>query len=72
MATYRELSVDLPEEYQSLKRSIHQFAKEVLRPAGIALDRMSDPQDAVAANSPLRQVLGTAYRLGYHTVGTPA
>jgi len=72
METYRELSVDLPEEYESLKQSIRQFAKEVLRPAGLALDRVSDPQDVIAADSPLRQVLRTAYRLGYHTVGMPA
>lgn len=72
MATYRELSVDLSEEHESLKRSIHQFAKEVLRPAAIDLDRMSDPQDMIATDSSLRKVFTTAYRLGYHTVGMPA
>ncbi len=71
MATYRELSVDLPEEHEALKRSVHQFAREVVRPAAIALDRMSDPEAVLAADSPLRKVLRAAYQLGYHTVGLP-
>ncbi len=71
MDTYRELWVDLPEASQSLKENIHRFAKEVLRPTAVALDRISDPQQVIAANSPLRQFLKTAYGLGYHTAGIP-
>ncbi len=71
MATYRELTADFPEEYRSLKESIHQFAKEVLRPAAITLDRMNDAQDVIAPGSPLRQAFKTAYSLGYHTAGLP-
>jgi alkylation response protein AidB-like acyl-CoA dehydrogenase len=69
---YRELSLDLPPEYEALKQSVHKFAAEVMRPAAAALDRMNDPRDVAAANSPLWHALRAAYRLGYHAAGIPA
>ncbi|MFZ1121085.1 MAG: acyl-CoA dehydrogenase family protein [Candidatus Binataceae bacterium] len=69
MNYYRELCVDLPQEYESLRQSVHRFAKEVLRPAAAALDQMAEPREAIAPGSPLWQVLRAAYELGYHAVG---
>jgi alkylation response protein AidB-like acyl-CoA dehydrogenase len=71
MESYRELYLDVPNEYATLRDSAHRFAKEVMRPASIALDRMADPNDVLAPNSPLRQVLRQAYELGYHVSGLP-
>lgn len=71
MATYRELAPDLPSEYETLKQNVHRFATEVMRPAAAALDRMSDPRDVAALDSPLRQVLRAAWGLGYHAAGIP-
>ena len=71
MDTYRELNLGVPKEYEALRESAHRFAKEVMRPAAIELDRMSDPKDVIAPNSPLRQVLKKAYGLGYHVAGLP-
>jgi alkylation response protein AidB-like acyl-CoA dehydrogenase len=71
MDTYRELWIDVPKEYESLRETAHRFAKEVMRPAAIELDRMADPKDVIAPGSPLRQVLKKAYGLGYHVAGLP-
>src|SRR6202521_2393706 len=72
MDTYQELSLGLPKELQSMKEAVHRFAIEVMRPAAIALDRMADPSDVIAADSPLRKVLKKAYELGYHVAGLPS
>ncbi|WP_206613521.1 acyl-CoA dehydrogenase family protein [Parahaliea mediterranea] len=53
----------LPEEEQSILDTVHRFSSEVVRPAGIALDRMS--AEAVAApDSPLWPVLQGYRELG--------
>lgn len=69
--TYRELSLSVPAEYEALRAAAHKFAKEVMRPAAVELDRMADPRDTLASNSPLRNVLTKAYGLGYHVAGLP-
>lgn len=69
--SYRELTPDLPKEIESVKESAHKFAKEVLRPASIELDRMVDPRDVIQLGSPLRKVFKRAYELGYHIAGLP-
>ena len=70
MITFRDLVPELPSEYETLKQSVHRFAAQ-MRPAALALDRMSDPGEVAAPDSPLRQVLRAAWGLGYHTVGIP-
>lgn len=72
MDHYRELKVDLPAECESLRQSVHRFAREVMRPAAAALDRMADPREVIAADSPLWRMLRAAYGLGYHAVGIAA
>ncbi len=72
MTNYTELSVDIPEEYETLKSSVHRFAREVIRPAAVFLDRIEDPHDVSAPESRLWEVLRTAHRLGYHAAGIPA
>src|ERR1035437_4589242 len=71
MDIYRELNVELPKDIESVKESVHRFAKDVLRPAAAVLDRMTDPRDVIALDSPLRSVLKQAYQLGYHVAGLP-
>ncbi len=71
MDTYQELSADLSKELQAIKESAHRFAKDVMRPASLALDRMADPEDVIASGSPLREVLKKAFQLGYHVAGLP-
>src|SRR5579872_5708266 len=71
MHTYQELAQDIPKEYEALKESSHRFAAEILRPASIELDRMADPRDVIALDSPLRRVFKKGYELGYHVASLP-
>lgn len=71
MVSYTELVSDLPSEYEKLKQNVHRFATEVMRPAAVALDRMSDPCEVTAPDSPLRRVLRAAWGLGYHAARIP-
>ncbi len=71
MINCRELMLDLPKEIESVKESAHKFAKEVLRPASLELDRMADPRDVIQLGSPLRRVFKRGYELGYHIAGLP-
>src|SRR5579872_5364635 len=71
MHTYQELAQDIPKEYEALKESAHRFAAEILRPASIELDRMADPRDVIALDSPLRRVFKKGYELGYHVASLP-
>lgn len=72
MDTYQELNVEIAKDIEAVKENVHRFAKDVLRPAAAVLDRMTDPRDVIALDSPLRSVFKQAYQLGYHTAGFPA
>ena len=72
MDAYRELNVESPKEVESIKESVHRFARDILRPAAIALDRLADPRDVISIDSPLRHVFKEAYQLGYHVAGLPS
>lgn len=67
----RELDPNFSDHHEAIRQSAYRFAKEVLRPAAVEVDRMADPSEAIAPGSPLRQALAQAYRLGYHTVSLP-
>ena len=53
----------LSEEEQAIQQSVHRFAKEVLRPVGQELDKMSADQ-VIAAGSPYYTVFAEAAKLG--------
>src|SRR5208282_3482149 len=72
MDTYLELETRLPDEYRTLKETVHRFAKEVVRPTAAALDQLADPQEVIASGSVLWTFLKKAYRLGYHAAGIPS
>lgn len=57
------LDANLNEEELAIQEGIRRFAKEVLRPAGVALDKLS-PEEVVAPDSQLWQVLAQASELG--------
>lgn len=55
MALYRDLNIDLTPEQISIKEETHRFAKEVLRPASLELDKINDPVEMINSslfNSP--------------------
>ena len=51
MALYTDLNIELTDEQIAIKEETHKFAKEVLRPASLELDKISDPDEM--ANSKL-------------------
>lgn len=65
-----DYDIDLTPEELALKESAHAFARDVLRPVGIQLDRM-DAADVVAPDSPLFDVLRQASELGFNRMGAP-
>ena len=67
----RELNVELTEEQKATREMVHRFAAEVVRPAGIQLDRLPDPQDVIAKDSVLWNVFRTHRELGLHRTGFP-
>jgi len=71
METYLELDVDFPPELAELKDAVHRFAKNVLRPAAIALDRLTEPQQVIEPDSILWKFYRSAYQLGYHAAMIP-
>jgi alkylation response protein AidB-like acyl-CoA dehydrogenase len=68
---YTDLCLTLTPQQQALKDGVHQFARLVLRPAAMTLDRMADPQQVIALGSPLWTTLKAAYAQGFHTALVP-
>lgn len=67
---YFDLDLDLTDEDVAVRETAHKFAGEVMRPLGIALDRLP-AAEVVASGSPLFDFLAQAYELGYHKTGFP-
>lgn len=67
MSTYTDLDVELTAEQISIKEETHKFAKKVLRPASIELDKLNDPQEVI--DSPFFwDAMKKSYELGYHSM----
>ncbi len=70
MKGYIDLNMDLTREQEAIKEETRRFAKQVLRPASLELDKMDNPGDVI--DSPLfRDAFKKAYELGYHTAMLP-
>jgi len=68
---YCDYDPSITDEQRDMRDAARTFAKDVLRPAGIALDRL--PSDAVVApGSALYGVLRQAADLGYTRLRAPA
>ncbi len=70
MALYRDLNMDLTPGQISMKEETHKFAKEVLRPASLELDKINDPMEMINSKL-LKNTLKKGYALGYHTIYLP-
>ncbi|MBI5116333.1 acyl-CoA/acyl-ACP dehydrogenase [Candidatus Poribacteria bacterium] len=66
MGRYTETNLNMTDEQLALKESIHEFCKEVLRPASVQLDKIADPEDIIKKGSLLWKTMKKAYELGYH------
>lgn len=67
---YTEMNRGLTDEQKLLKQSMHEFARDVMRPASIALDKMT-PEETIAEGSPMWDVFRRAYEQGIHLRNFP-
>jgi alkylation response protein AidB-like acyl-CoA dehydrogenase len=67
-----DLETQMSEEEQAVRETVHKFAEEVMRPAGIALDALADPQDVIAKDSILWDVIAKHRELGLDEIADPA
>ena len=65
-----EYDLNLTDEERQIHETARKFAAEVLRPTGIALDRMS-PEAVVAPDSPFFSVMRQANELGFSRMSGP-
>lgn len=70
MATYTDLNMDLTAEQTAIKTETHKFAKEVLRPASLELDKIENPQEMIQ-HPVFWETMKKGYELGYHTIFIP-
>jgi alkylation response protein AidB-like acyl-CoA dehydrogenase len=59
-----DIEVGLTEEATEILATAHKFAEEVLRPAGIELDRLADPADVIAPESVLWRCFEKYHQIG--------
>ena len=65
-----EYDLALTGEQREIRETARRFAREVLRPVGIRLDRMA-PGEVIASGSPLYDALAQAARLGFTRLRAP-
>jgi alkylation response protein AidB-like acyl-CoA dehydrogenase len=64
-----DLEINLSDEAQSIRDTVHKFAAEIMRPAGAALDKLQDPADVNAEGSVLWEVFDKYHELGIEDLG---
>ena len=63
----RDLDLNLTDEQKSLRDMIRKFGAEIVRPAGVALDKLADPAAVIADGSVLWDVYRQFRELGGST-----
>jgi len=69
--TYRDIDLNVSSETKSMLKEVEKFSMEVMRPAGIELDKLSDPEDVISKDSVLWDVFKGFRELGLHTMQIP-
>lgn len=69
--TYRDIDLNIGSETRSILNEVRKYSIEVMRPAGIALDKLAKPEDVIAKGSILWDVVKGFRELGLHTMQIP-
>ena len=69
--TYLDIDIHKNKESKAMLKEVDKFTREVMRPAGIELDKLSDPADVIEENSLLWEVLKTFRSLDLHQIDIP-
>ncbi len=67
----RELDLNLTSEQIAMRDMVRKFGAEVVRPAGVELDKLHDPADVIAQGSVLWDVYRKFRELGFHKATIP-
>ena len=68
---YREIDLNVSKEAQAMQKEVREFAKKVMRPVGIELDKLPDPADVIADGSVLWDAFKAYRELDLHLLGMP-
>jgi len=66
---YADIDLNLTDEQKNMRDMVRRFGREVMRPAGIELDKLGDPADVIAEGSVLWDVFKQYSELGLHKAG---
>lgn len=69
--TYRDIDIHLTTKTKVMLPEVEKFSMEVMRPAGIKLDSLSDPEDVIAKNSVLWDVFKGFREMDLHLLQIP-
>jgi alkylation response protein AidB-like acyl-CoA dehydrogenase len=69
--TFRDIDINISKETKSMLKEVEKFSMAVMRPAGIALDRMCDPGDVVKKESVLWDVYKGFREMDLHLLQIP-
>ncbi len=69
--TYQDIDIQVSNETKVMLSEVTRYGLEVVRPAGIKLDKLPDPQEVIASNSPLWDVFKGFRNLGLHLLQMP-
>ncbi len=67
---YLDLELDISDEQMMLRDTVRKFAREVMRPVSVNLDRLT-PEEVTAPHSEFWTYLQEAYKLGLHKILIP-
>jgi len=68
---FRDIDINLAAETRAMVEHVKRFSMEVMRPAGIELDKLPKPEDVIARDSILWDVFKGFRELGLHTLEIP-
>lgn len=66
---YADIDLNLTDEQKEMRDLVRKFGAEVMRPAGIQLDKLADPAEVIAPKSILWDVFKQYRALGLHATG---
>jgi len=66
---YPDIDLNLTDSQKHLRDMVRRFGAEVMRPAGIKLDKLADPAEVIAKKSVLWDVFKQFRALGLHSTG---
>jgi len=67
---YMDMNLNITAEQEMTLKTVHEFARDVLRPASLDLDKL-DPEDVIAKESIFWDCLKKGYKIGLHKILIP-